>query len=161
MGELSACHRRLEIQVDIQARELYSEFFILMLGPYKKYLDMETWFILRISIQILWALWFGLGSHFEKIARFDIVSKVTMFIFSRNMFQTCFFSKRPRPQGAFRYGLYRPYMNFLPGHQNGAFFSISRFPGHQRGSIFSISRIPGRQNGSFFSIYRFPGHQNA
>ena len=43
----------LEIQVDIQARKLYLEFFIWFWGRGERYLRMETGVLHRISIQIL------------------------------------------------------------------------------------------------------------
>ena len=46
-----SCH--LEIQVDIQARKLYLEFFIWFLGRGERYLRMETGVLHRISIQNL------------------------------------------------------------------------------------------------------------
>ena len=88
MEKLSARRRRrrrrrrhLEIQVDIQARELYLKFFTWFCGRCERYLRMETGVLHRISIQILWAQWFGLGSHFQKSACFDLNSKVTMLVF--------------------------------------------------------------------------------
>ena len=59
MGELLGRRRRrrrlrhLEIQVDIQARKLYLEFFTWFWGQGESYLTMETGVLHRISIQIL------------------------------------------------------------------------------------------------------------
>ena len=59
MGELLVRRRRhLEIQVDIQARELYLKFFIWFWGRRRRgerYLRMETGVLHRTSLQILWA----------------------------------------------------------------------------------------------------------
>ena len=59
MGELLGRRRRrrrrrghLEIQVDIQARKLYLEFFTWFWGPGERSQRMETGVLLRISIQI-------------------------------------------------------------------------------------------------------------
>ena len=57
MEEMSPRRRRrrrrhLKIQVDIQARKLDLEFFIWILGPGERYLDMETGVLLRISMRI-------------------------------------------------------------------------------------------------------------
>ena len=58
MGELLGRRRRrrrrrLGIQVDIQARKLYLQFFTWFWGRGERYLRMETGVLHRISIQIL------------------------------------------------------------------------------------------------------------
>ena len=80
--------RLLGIQVDIQARKLYLEFFTWFWCHGERYLRMETRVLHRISIQILWALWFGLRSHFQKSACFDFHSKVTILIFQEHVPKT-------------------------------------------------------------------------
>ena len=58
MGELLGRRRRrrrrrhLGIQVDIQARELYLEFFMWFWGRGERYLTMKTGVLLRIAIRI-------------------------------------------------------------------------------------------------------------
>ena len=56
--------RHLEIQVDIQARELYLEFVPMDLDSDETSRDIDTAVLHRISISFIWAEWFGLGSHF-------------------------------------------------------------------------------------------------
>ena len=53
----------LEIQVDIQARELYLEFVPMDLDSDETPRDIDTAVLHRISIPFIWAEWFGLGSH--------------------------------------------------------------------------------------------------
>ena len=56
--------RHLEIQVDIQARELYLEFVLMDLDSDETSRDIDAAVLHRISIRIIWAEWFGLGTHF-------------------------------------------------------------------------------------------------
>ena len=56
--------RHLEIQVDIQARELYLEFAPKDLDSDETSQDIDTTVSHRISIRIVWAERFGLGSNF-------------------------------------------------------------------------------------------------
>ena len=56
--------RHLEIQVDIQARELYLEFVPMDLDSDETSRDIDTAVLHRISISFIWAERFGLGSHF-------------------------------------------------------------------------------------------------
>ena len=61
MGELlvrrRCCRRRrhLEIEVDMQARELYLEFSLMEMKPGEAFSDIETGVLHRISIRIKWA----------------------------------------------------------------------------------------------------------
>ena len=68
-AELLGCRRRrrcrhLEIQVDIQARELYLEFVPMDLDSDETSRDIDTAVLHRISIPFIWAEWFCLRSHF-------------------------------------------------------------------------------------------------
>ena len=56
--------RHLEIQVDIQAREVYLEFVPMDLDPDGTSWDIDTAVLHRISIPFKLAEWFGVGSHF-------------------------------------------------------------------------------------------------
>ena len=56
--------RHLEIQVDIQARELYLEFVPMDLDSDETSRDIDTAVLHRISIPFIWAEWFCLRSHF-------------------------------------------------------------------------------------------------
>ena len=60
----AAAVSRLEIQVDILARELYLDLVPMELGPGGSSGRFETGVLHRISIPFRWAEWFGLGSHF-------------------------------------------------------------------------------------------------
>ena len=53
LGRRRRRRRRLGIQVDIQARKLYLEFFTWFWGRGERDLRMETGVLHRISIQIL------------------------------------------------------------------------------------------------------------
>ena len=56
--------RHLEIQVDIQARELYLEFVPMDLDSDETSRDIDTAVLHRISIPFIWAERFCLRSHF-------------------------------------------------------------------------------------------------
>ena len=64
LGRRRRRRRHLEIQVDIQARELYLEFVPMDLDSDETSRDIDTAVLHRISIPFIWAEWFGLGSHF-------------------------------------------------------------------------------------------------
>ena len=64
LGRRRRRRRHLEIQVDIQARELYLEFVPMDLDSDETSRDIDTAVLHRISVRIIWAEWFGLGSHF-------------------------------------------------------------------------------------------------
>ena len=51
LGRRRRRRRHLEIQVDIQARELLLKVFLRFWGRGERYLKMETGFLLRISLQ--------------------------------------------------------------------------------------------------------------
>ena len=65
----TSCH--LEIQVNIQARELDSDFFIWIWTADERYLDFEPRILLRILTQISVAQWLGPGSPFWKCTNDD------------------------------------------------------------------------------------------
>ena len=64
LGRRRRRRRHLEIQVDIQARELYLEFVPMDLDSDETSRDIDTAVLHRISIPFIWAEWFGLRSHF-------------------------------------------------------------------------------------------------
>ena len=68
-------------KIDIQARKLYLEFALMNLDSDETSRDIRTAVLHRISIPFIWAEWFGLGSHFEKNAWFELNSQIPMFIF--------------------------------------------------------------------------------
>ena len=64
LGRRRRRRRHLEIQVDIQARELYLEFVPMDLDSDETSRDIDTAVLHRISIPFIWAERFGLRSHF-------------------------------------------------------------------------------------------------
>ena len=68
-------------KIDIQARKLYLEFALMNLDSDETSRDMRTGVLRRISIPFIWAEWFGLASHFEKTAWFELTSKIPCSFF--------------------------------------------------------------------------------
>ena len=54
----------MKIQVNIPAGELYLEFVPTDLDSDETSRDIDTAVLHRILISLIWAEWFGLGSHF-------------------------------------------------------------------------------------------------
>ena len=71
----------MKLQVDIPAGELYLEFALMNLDSDETSRDIRTGVLHRTSIPFIWTEWFGLASHFEKNAWFELTSKIPMFIF--------------------------------------------------------------------------------
>ena len=119
------------------------------------------------------------GAILRKLLGLTLFTRLPCSFFQEHVLQIVVSPKRPRQQGAFEYGPYGPYMDFLreiygpygpymdcmstrsskwiivqyfqvPGHPKGAFFSISRFPGHQNGLFSNISRFPEIQSEEIF-----------
>ena len=59
-------------KIDIQARKLYLEFALMNLDSDETSRDIHTAEFHRTSIPFIWAEWFGLASHFEKNAWFEL-----------------------------------------------------------------------------------------
>ena len=57
----------MKLQVNILARELYLEFVPMDFDSDETTRGIDTAVLHRISIQIIWAEWFGLGAIFEKV----------------------------------------------------------------------------------------------
>ena len=66
-----------------QAGELYSKFFLRLWTSDEGPLDFSTRTLFRISVQIFWKYWFGLGGHFKKLVCFHVISNTTIFLFPR------------------------------------------------------------------------------
>ena len=64
LGRRRRRRRHLEIQVDIQARELYLEFVPMDLDSDETSRDIDTAVLHRISIPFIWAEWVCLRAHF-------------------------------------------------------------------------------------------------
>ena len=62
--------RHLEIQVDIQARELYLEFVPMDLDPDETSRNIDTAILHRIPIRITWAEWLAWGAIFQKVFKY-------------------------------------------------------------------------------------------
>ena len=89
LGRRRRRRRHLEIQVDIQARELYLEFVPMDLDSDETSRDIDTAVLHRISIPFIWAERFGPGSHFWKsvqISRNPLFFQNMHVHFSRNRF---------------------------------------------------------------------------
>ena len=54
----------MKLQVNILAKEVYLEFDPMDLDSDGTSQDIDNAVLHRISIRIIWAEWFGLGSHF-------------------------------------------------------------------------------------------------
>ena len=87
-------------KVDIRPRKLYLEFALMNLDSDETSRDTRTAVLHRISIPFIWAKWFGLASHFEENACFELISKITIFILLRTRSQNGFCPKCSYQKGA-------------------------------------------------------------
>ena len=132
----------LKVQVNILARELYLEFVPMDLDSDETTRGIGTAVLHRISIRIIWAEWFGLGSHFLKSAH--IYRKVLFFQNMMSMFpgtgpQNEFFPKRT-PAATLVGPSVFPDSQFISDWLVLQYFQIHEL--YQNGWIFNISRSP-------------------
>ena len=87
-------------KVNIGAMKLYLEFALMNLDSDETSRDIRTGVLHRTSIPFIWTEWFGLASHFEKNAWFELTSKIPMFIFLGTRSQNGFYPKCSNQKGS-------------------------------------------------------------
>ena len=107
----------MKLQVNILAREVYLEFVPMDLDSDETTRGIDTAVLDRISIRIIWAEWFGLGSHFQKSTQIQ-----TKVFFFQNMH--VHFSRNRFPKWVFPHATTGSYLGWS--------FSISRFTSYTR-----------------------------